>query len=105
MTYRGVNALAESFFATVQTELLDRYRWPTHRPLAAALFDYIERFYNRTRHHRRLGYLSPIDYETTLASPAEVRGMIPADASGKPGTSRSTSSWSASSGTHWNRTS
>jgi putative transposase len=66
------NALAESFFATVQTELLDRHRWPTRRGLAAALFDYIERFYNPTRRHSRLGYLSPIDYETALATGAPV---------------------------------
>jgi putative transposase len=66
------NALAESFFATMQTELLDRHRWPTRRCLAAALFDYIERFYNPTRRHSRLGYLSPIDYETALATPTGV---------------------------------
>jgi putative transposase len=66
------NALAESFFATVQTELLDRRRWQTRRDLAVALFDYIERFYNPTRRHSRLGYLSPIDYETTLAHPGTV---------------------------------
>jgi putative transposase len=40
------NALAESFFATVETELLDRSTWPTRARLAAALFDYIERFYD-----------------------------------------------------------
>jgi putative transposase len=66
------NALAESFFATVQTELLDRHRWPSRRGLAVALFDYIERFYNPSRRHSRLGYLSPIDYETALAHPGTV---------------------------------
>jgi transposase InsO family protein len=72
LTYRGVNALAESFFATVETELLDRSRWPTRAGLAAALFDYIERFYNPSRRHSSLGYLSPIDYETALAESAGV---------------------------------
>jgi putative transposase len=66
------NALAESFFATVETELLDRRAWPTRAGLAAALFDYIERFYNPARRHSSLGYLSPIDYETALAEPADV---------------------------------
>jgi putative transposase len=66
------NALAESFFATVETELLDRTPWATRAGLAAALFDYIERFYNPHRRHSSLGYLSPIDYETALAAPAGV---------------------------------
>jgi transposase InsO family protein len=51
---------------------LDRHRWPTRRGIAVALFDYIERFYNPTRRHSRLDYLSPVDYETTLADPAGV---------------------------------
>jgi putative transposase len=62
------NAMAESFFATLQTELLDRRHWPTRQDLALALFDFIERFYNPNRRHSRLGYLSPIDYETALSA-------------------------------------
>jgi len=57
------NAVAESFFATLQTELLDRGRWPTRRALTTEIFSYIEGFYNRTRRHSTLGYLSPKDYE------------------------------------------
>jgi len=65
------NAVAESFFASLQTELLDRHRWTTRRQLQIAVFDYIETFYNRTRRHSALHYLSPVDYETmTQARPA-----------------------------------
>ena len=62
-----------SFFASLQCELLDRHHWPTRAELARAMFDWIEGFYNPTRRHSTLGYLSPVDYERqTTAS----RGMI-----------------------------
>ncbi len=57
------NAMAESFFGSMQIELLDRRRWTTRDELATALFDWIEAFYNPTRRHSALGYLSPIAYE------------------------------------------
>jgi putative transposase len=57
------NGLAESFFATLQTELLDRTSWATRDQLAQAVFAYIEGFYNPRRRHSALGYLSPADYE------------------------------------------
>jgi putative transposase len=57
------NAMAESFFATLQLELLDRRKWSTRRELAQAIFEYIEAFYNPERRHTALSYLSPIDYE------------------------------------------
>lgn len=57
------NAMAESFFATLQTELLDRRVWPTRMALTTAIFDYIEGFYNRRRRHSALGYLSPAEFE------------------------------------------
>lgn len=57
------NAMAESFFHTIQLELFDRQRWSTRAELANAIFEYIEAFYNRTRRHSSLGMLSPIDYE------------------------------------------
>ena len=59
------NAVAESFFATLQCERLDRHTWPTRAGLARAMFGWIEGFYNPTRRHSTLGYLSPVDYETT----------------------------------------
>ena len=64
------NAMAESFFASLQTELLDRHTWPTRSVLKAAIFDYIEVFYNRTRRHSSLDYLSPLEFERReLAQP------------------------------------
>ncbi len=57
------NSVAESFFATLQTELLDRSTWPTRDDLANAVFAFIEGSYNPRRRHSTLGYLSPADYE------------------------------------------
>lgn len=64
------NALAESFFGTMQLELLDRRAWTTRAELASAIFEWIEAFYNPTRRHSAIGNLSPIDYER-LHTPAE----------------------------------
>lgn len=57
------NAVAESFFATLQTELLNRHTWSTRQELMSAIFDYVEAFYNRRRRHSTLGYLSPDEFE------------------------------------------
>jgi transposase InsO family protein len=57
------NAMAESFFATLQTELLDRQRWSTRAQLAQAIFEFVEGFYNPTRRHTSLGMLSPNAFE------------------------------------------
>jgi putative transposase len=57
------NALAESFVATLKTELLYRNGWPTRQAARTAVFDYIECFYNGRRRHSALGYLSPVEYE------------------------------------------
>ena len=57
------NAMAESFFASLQTELLDRKIWSRRSELKAAIFEDIEIFYNRVRGHSRLGHLAPVDYE------------------------------------------
>jgi len=64
------NAVAESFFATLECELLDRYDWPTRQALRTAVFDFIEVFYNRRRRHSTLDYLTPVDYEHQRPSPA-----------------------------------
>jgi len=58
------NALAESFFGTLQLELLDRHQWQTRTELAQAIFEYIEAWYNPKRRHSSIDYHSPIDYET-----------------------------------------
>jgi putative transposase len=57
------NALAESFFATLECELLDRRTLRTHEEAHSAIFEFIESFYNRQRRHSALGYLSPEEYE------------------------------------------
>jgi transposase InsO family protein len=56
------NAMAESFFAALQVELLDRRRWDTRSELAQAMFEWIEAFYNRERRHSALDYHSPVTY-------------------------------------------
>ena len=58
------NALIESFWARLQTELLDRKKWKTRIELSTALFDYLEIFHNRNRRHSALGMLTPIEFET-----------------------------------------
>ena len=62
------NAVAESFFGTLQLELLDRRQWSSREELASAIFEWIECFYNPQRRHSYCGMLSPIDYETTHAA-------------------------------------
>ena len=61
------NAVAESFFATLQIELLDRQHWQTRQQLTTAIFEYTEVFFNRQRLHSTLGYLSPTEYEEVYA--------------------------------------
>jgi putative transposase len=57
------NALCESFFATLECELLERHRFATQAAARLAVFDYIEGWYNPRRRHSALGYLSPVAYE------------------------------------------
>jgi putative transposase len=57
------NAMCESFFATLECELLDRHRFRSHSEARMAVFHFIEGFYNPSRRHSALGYLSPIEYE------------------------------------------
>lgn len=57
------NSLMESFFGSMQIELLDRRIWSTRTELGQAIFEWIEAFYNPTRRHSSLGYLSPIEFE------------------------------------------
>ena len=55
--------MIESFWARMQTELLDRQRWNTRIELANAIFEYLEIFYNRRRRHSALDWLTPMEYE------------------------------------------
>ena len=57
------NAVMESFFGTLKQELVHRTTFTTREEARRSLFDYIEVFYNRSRLHSTLGYLSPVQYE------------------------------------------
>ena len=57
------NAAMESFFSSLKTERIARKTYRTRDHARAEVFDYIERFYNPTRRHSTLGYLSPMDFE------------------------------------------
>lgn len=60
------NAVVESFFGTLKTELAET-SWPTRAAAVAAVTDYIDMFYNRQRRHSSLGYLSPVAFELQQA--------------------------------------
>jgi putative transposase len=60
------DAVAESFFASLKIELIDRQSWATRSQVRRATFDYIEIFFNRQRLHSSLGYLTPVEYEATI---------------------------------------
>jgi transposase InsO family protein len=60
------NAVAESFFSTLEFELLRQNDWHTRDDARRAIFRYIETWYNRKRRHSTLGYLSPAEYEQQL---------------------------------------
>ena len=69
------NAMAESFFATLETELIDRSDWANPAEAKAAVFEYIEVFYNRIRRHSSLGNRSPEQFEERYrSSPAVAAG-------------------------------
>jgi transposase InsO family protein len=69
------NAVAESFFATLKKDLVHRRSWPTRRELISEVFEFVEGFYNTTRRHSTLGYLSPAQFELR-ASRSEHERMI-----------------------------
>jgi putative transposase len=60
------NAVAESFFATLEFELLMKHDWPTREDARRAIFRYIETWSNRKRRHATLGYVSPAVYQEQL---------------------------------------
>jgi putative transposase len=64
------NAVAESFFATLEFELLQKNDWRTREEARLAIFRYIETWYNRKRRHSTLGYISPAAYEEQLQAAA-----------------------------------
>lgn len=66
------NALMESFWGSMQIELLDRRLWITRAELASAMFEWIEAFYNPVRRHSGIDYRSPVEFEAlhSAANPA-----------------------------------
>jgi putative transposase len=74
------NALCESFFATLECELLDRRRFATQVEARLAVFDFIEGWYNPHRRHSALAYLSPLAYERGARPPGPVRSTEAAGA-------------------------
>ncbi len=62
------NAVAESFFGTLKSELVDHEDYRTKEEAKKSLFEYIEIFYNRRRRHSYLGYISPVEYEARYVS-------------------------------------
>ncbi|WP_234832332.1 IS3 family transposase, partial [Rhodopseudomonas palustris] len=60
------NAAMESFFSSLKTERVARKTYRTRDEARADVFDYIERFYNATRRHSTIGYLSPVEFERRL---------------------------------------
>jgi len=61
------NAPMESFFHTLKTELVHHRHYPTRAEAMRDIFAYIEGFYNRTRRHSAIGYISPIEMELKAA--------------------------------------
>lgn len=67
------NAVAETFFATLKKELVNRRSWSSRLELQSALFEYIEAFYNRRRRHSTLGMVSPAEYEQTQTMETSIK--------------------------------
>lgn len=83
------NAMAESFFASLECELINRHSWPTKRDARLAIFRWIEGWYNPRRRHSALGYQSPVKFEmqnqrtsqsglpTVCVAPVDNRALVP----------------------------
>jgi putative transposase len=83
------NAMCESFFATLECELLARCRFKTQAEARSAVFEFVEGFYNPRRRHSSIGYLSPVDYErrrqvTAVDPDAHQRAVVLAAVKDKP---------------------
>ena len=65
------NAVAESFFSTLEFELLMQSDWHTREEAWHSIFRYIEVWYNRKRRHSTLSYVSPAEYEEQLREAAQ----------------------------------
>jgi putative transposase len=65
------NSAVESFFGSLQRELLDQHRWETRAQLAQAIFEWIDAWYNPTRRHSYCQMPSPVDFENAHAARSE----------------------------------
>jgi putative transposase len=95
------NAMAESFFATLECELIARNRFKTPAEARSAVFAFIEGFYNPRRRHSALGYLSPIDYERRCTARAPGRAQpaaVLAALKARPGSGPAVTEHSATAG-------
>jgi len=70
-TAAGDNAAMESFWALLQTNVLDRRRWRTRAELEYAIIEWIEHTYNRRWRQRALGKLTPVEFELAFADTAQ----------------------------------
>ncbi len=70
------NAMYESFFATLECELLDRRPFESQAEASMAIFEFIEGWYNPHRRHSSIGYLSPVNYERRIC-PTRTRPLHP----------------------------
>ena len=81
--------MCESFFATLECELIARCRFKTQAEARSAVFEFVEGFYNPRRRHSSIGYLSPVDYErrrqvTAVDPDARQRAVVLAAVKDKP---------------------
>jgi transposase InsO family protein len=65
------NAVTEAPWATIKRELTDDIEWSSKEELEAALFEYIEIYYNRTRLHSTLDYITPAEYDSNYWQAAQ----------------------------------
>lgn len=61
------NTVVETFFKTLKAELIWRSKWRTHDEVTAALFKYINGFYNTRRRHSTIGGIAPADFERKMS--------------------------------------
>jgi putative transposase len=76
------NAMCESFFATLECELLERRHFKTQIEARLAIFEFIEGWYNPHRRHSAINYLSPIDFERTYRQNTDYRSPPPSTEAG-----------------------
>lgn len=78
------NAMAESFFATLECELIDRRVWKTHIEARHAIFTWIESWYNPKRRHSSIGQISPIEFERKHEQSKQAANQPPISEHGLP---------------------